>query len=497
MSVRNVAVIGGGVSGLGVAYFLNQKGVNVTVYEAVHHVGGNCRTVPVPSVGQAIPGGTNPWFKRWVDLGVNDFNKNSYTEIVGMLDRLGVPYAPLEDTISFFGVGNGGTIPGSGYTMDTTWANIIPATIQAGNNQFAAYVSANINEFLQPSGKFFNATMGQFLSDPTVSANYPELRFGSDFVNYNLFPHINAMYFATGIAPSDMPARMVIHYFNLQEGYGTGRGADRMYWVNGAHSWIAALAQDLTDKGVRIFTGTKAQFEYTGGGVVVTTDGNSPGGTFDAVVLGVQAWQLRSIFANQRAVPPYIDEIVNAITYSSDEVVVHASTGELPANVSAWRTYNVNMYDHPNQGQPYRMSYVVNRHQNDSASKNPIINNANDPLYFCTLNPRNPIPPDAYLLGPQSSFLPPGCTMFNFYHTILGMRAQYCQDVTIPGVQGQNRVWLVGGYTCGTGLQEECWEAARNIATKMLNPAHEFDHIYNREKSGREGIPQYIRKRLQ
>ena len=491
MSVKKVAIIGGGVSGLGVAYFLNQSDVDITIFESVHHVGGNCRTVSIPTVGQAIPGGTNT-LNRWVDLGVNDFNKNSYKNIVEMLDKLNVPYAPLDDSISFSGSGNGSTIPGSGYTMDEAWGTSIPPNIALGSTQFAGYVSNNIDEFLTASGKFYMATIGDFLNDPEVNRLYSELNMNSDFVNYNLFPHINAMYFASGIAPSNMPARMVIHYFNLQEGYGTGQSAERMYWVKGSQSWIQALKGYLVEQGVNIYENTTAMFKYNAAGVSVTADKGGSWGNYDAVVLAVQAKQLESTFADTPSIPPYIGQIAFAITYSNDEVVVHSCSAELPSNVSAWRTYNVNMYDTPNMGQDYRMTYVINRHQNDI--KNPKYNFSTDPLYFCSLNPKNPIPQDAYLLGPKS--VSPECTMFNFYHTILPMEAQECQDTLIPDVQGQNNIWLVGGYTCGTGLQEECWEAARNIAAKMLDPEHEFDHIYNRDKSGRDGIPLHIRKRL-
>ena len=278
MPVKKVAIIGGGVSGLGVAYFLNQSDVDITIFESVHHVGGNCRTVSIPTVGQAIPGGTNT-LNRWVDLGVNDFNKNSYKNIVEMLDKLNVPYGPLDDSISFSGSGNGSTIPGSGYTMDKAWGTSIPPNIELGSKQFAEYVSKNIDEFLTPSGKFYNATIGAFLNDPEVNRLYSELNMNSDFVNYNLFPHINAMYFASGIAPSNMPARMVIHYFNLQEGYGTGQSAERMYWVKGSQSWIQALKGYLVEQGVNIYENTTAMFKYNAAGVSVTADKGAVGAT--------------------------------------------------------------------------------------------------------------------------------------------------------------------------------------------------------------------------
>ena len=45
--MRRVAVIGGGISGLGAAYELAKAGVNVVLYEKEDHLGGHANIVNV------------------------------------------------------------------------------------------------------------------------------------------------------------------------------------------------------------------------------------------------------------------------------------------------------------------------------------------------------------------------------------------------------------------------------------------------------------------
>src|SRR5437764_14546514 len=62
------AVIGGGISGLSTAFLLRRKGIDVTLFEASEHVGGNVQTLQKD--GYTIEQGPNSLLKspRLVDL---------------------------------------------------------------------------------------------------------------------------------------------------------------------------------------------------------------------------------------------------------------------------------------------------------------------------------------------------------------------------------------------------------------------------------------------
>ncbi len=68
-----IAVIGGGISGMGAAYQLSNFG-KVTLFECEHRLGGHARTV------LAGKGGDQP-----VDTGFIVFNKINYPHLVALL----------------------------------------------------------------------------------------------------------------------------------------------------------------------------------------------------------------------------------------------------------------------------------------------------------------------------------------------------------------------------------------------------------------------------
>ncbi|WP_444677953.1 FAD-dependent oxidoreductase [Halomonas sp. E19] len=75
-----IAIIGGGVSGLSLAYYLQKLGresarqIEVTLFERKASLGGNAETVWVDLGNRRLPGKPNTPYRRWADLGVNDVN---------------------------------------------------------------------------------------------------------------------------------------------------------------------------------------------------------------------------------------------------------------------------------------------------------------------------------------------------------------------------------------------------------------------------------------
>ncbi|TAJ82027.1 MAG: hypothetical protein EPO42_01800 [Gallionellaceae bacterium] len=465
-----IAIIGGGISGLAAAYHLKHARHEFKIFEAAHNVGGNVRTLPLDV------GGTS----RWVDLGVNDFNKNSYTNLMRVFTQLGVEYAPLEDTISYSNIGPTGELekPLIGFTMDGRWGPKPPEGVVRGTNMFGDAIKKFISE-PPPGSRYW--TVGEFVK----WAQFPQ-----DFIRLSLYPRINAMYFAGNIKPSEMPARQVAHYYFLQEGYGTRTKAERQYWVGGATKWIDKLAAYLQkDLPQVIFKGVKAQFEITQDRriIVYTTPAGAPPDTkpqqeiFDKLILAVQARTIENTYSRKEQIPGTVKQVGKAISYEEDEVVVHLSTANMPPDPNTWRTYNINIFPDQDKGQRYNINYWINRHQNDS--KNPSYNcqssefreHTYTPQYFLSLNPLNPIP-DICRLKSQ----PYGnCTMFKFYHCRLNMDATKAQDYLVPlMMKGIDNVYFTGGYTKGAGLHEECWISGTEVAKHALSPSHQDPHQY-------------------
>ena len=87
-AVKRIAVIGGGISGLGAAHGLS-KSARVTLFEAAPRLGGHARTV------LAGRSGSQP-----VDTGFIVFNHANYPHFANLLDMLDVPIAKSEMTFA-------------------------------------------------------------------------------------------------------------------------------------------------------------------------------------------------------------------------------------------------------------------------------------------------------------------------------------------------------------------------------------------------------------
>ena len=152
---------------------------------------------------------------RWVDLGVNDFNAETYVSLVRVLDELGVEFRPLEDTSCFY------TLDGSLiYTSDGLWYTGAPETITRDAERFQ-----NEAPEVLASPVYRYTSVKEYVTDRDYS---------DEFVNYYLYPRINGMYFVDSQGAGEMPIRPVVKYYSLQEGLGGHMAprAKRMYFVN-------------------------------------------------------------------------------------------------------------------------------------------------------------------------------------------------------------------------------------------------------------------------
>ena len=211
---KKIAIIGAGVAGMSAAWHLHQYGFDVKVFERTDRIGGDALTIDIVIGGQ----------RRWVDLGVNDFNATTYWHLVALFDNLGVRYRRLEESMSF------GSLDGSVvYTVDGKWGTTAPETIRRDAERF-------------------HREAAEVLTDPTyryalVKDYVKEKGFSEDFVRYNLYPRINGMYFGGRRGAGNMPVFTVMGYCSLQEGLGLNGppAPERMYFVEGSGGWMAKL----------------------------------------------------------------------------------------------------------------------------------------------------------------------------------------------------------------------------------------------------------------
>lgn len=449
-----IAIIGGGIGGLAVAYELvlqaSRRGLSppdLVVIEAQPRLGGNADTVTVN-----FGAGPNGPVERWVDLGVNDFNATAYTEIVKVMNQIGftfgVDYKPLEDSTSYY------TGDGSIYFTDNTqpwWGTGIPADLKQTVDSFMTTAGADVD-----NPKYHNYTLEDYIKEKT-----PIMKWDDRLGPWVIYPRVNGMYFTSSeLGPRKMPFYAVMHYYQIQEGAGKKQKAQRNYFVNGSSHWITALTTYMTQKmNIPMVTNFRASVAQNGAGWTVSDANGAPSIDADIVVLATHADDALRLMND---LPPPVANIMAQISYESAMSVAHVDSRLLPVDYNAWCTYNILIHQPEAAAMhPYVINYVVNRHQNDA--ENPAYDKFGLPQYFVTVNPHLPIPGDMVLKDDQGN-----PALAYLHHNVFDFPCMQAQAAIDP-LQGKANLYYAGGWTHGSGLHEECWQQGIDIAGRILS----------------------------
>ncbi|MES2760895.1 MAG: oleate hydratase [Bacteroidota bacterium] len=498
----NIAIIGAGVSGLTTAYYLMKNApagtVNITIYEASAIIGGNADTVEV-----SLPMPDGSLKSRWVDFGVNDFNLSTYTALVTLWEELGIMQdmgqscpessycSPLIDTESF-------AFPGQNNDYAYRY------TVQADGSIVSPPGSTAKADILYNDIQMFEKLLAQWYTDHKPEKDYHisvaewlamcNYRFSEDFINYNLYPRINGMYFTveqpigSGIpVPSAMPMWMVGHYYILQEAYGQKITPDcpRQYFVGGSVRWLDVLATTLVGMGVTIQSNTPIDAIASSGDQMVVVLPGGSGAFFDKVVLATHADTTLKLM-NYNFSGDTMVQLLGGFNYSTCPIYIHQDPRFL-AQRDFDCTYNIHAYDYTQQLPtfPYTISYIVNYHQNDPAA------GINDPLFFLSINPywtQGQAPANMLNFADGS-----GPAIGSLSHCTLNTTSLNAQigifDIQFLE-QADRQYYFCGSFTVGAGLHEECILNSIDMATKILNPSWVPPGVSKGGK--RDSAPQYI-----
>jgi len=438
MSVH-IAIIGGGISGLSAAYYLQQQALatgqamDITVYERKPHFGGNADTVAV-KLGdwQEGPGKPTKPFVRWADLGVNDVNLATYKLLVAAMLDIGYMQhmLPLQDTCSYFNT------EGSQYLTDDAamQRGVSDARFSlaaADDGQLALLIQVlhqhAIDLVAPPAGgpppmplsytvaQYFNdcITQPEAMLAATARQLKVHINWGDQAIPGRItrirdeiyYPRISAMYFTDDeTGPGGMPLQSPFQYYRVQEGAQEGGSTPwRCYFEYGSQHWLQTLARTLearsTDKvRVRHHLGEAVTVNVSPGGAIVTPAGGKPVHV-DLALMALHADDALAALSFHGVPTDMVLDIqatLRRVRYTRSYGVCHTDERLLPRNRNIWRTYNVLTHPLQQQVQPYRMSYVENLHQNDPF--NPALNQAGLPAFFTSLVPDlHQIQPNAVL----------------------------------------------------------------------------------------------------
>ena len=308
---KKIAVIGGGISGLGAAYVLS-KTYQVTLFEAENRLGGHARTVFAGKNGNQA-----------VDTGFIVFNYPNYPELSQLFSELHVPIA--ESDMSFGASLKDGTIEYALRNFDAIFAqrkNVL-------NPRFVKMVW-DINRF---------NTIGLTVADDeslTIGQFLQKLKTGDWFRDYYLLPLSGAIWSTPTEKILDFPAYAMLQFFK-NHALLSRSGQHQWYTVKGgSREYVNRLENVLAQKRVEIRVKTPvASVTRHQTGVVVKTYSCEPQ-TFDEVVFATHSDDTLSLLSDPSK---FEQRNLGSIKYQNNDVVLHSDVTVMPKLHKCWSSW--------------------------------------------------------------------------------------------------------------------------------------------------------------
>ena len=397
---QRIAVIGSGIAGLTAAYRLSTQH-DVSVFEANPVIGGHTATIDVSLDGRDYA----------IDTGFIVFNDWTYPNFIALMNELGVQSQPTEMGFSV-------KDPRSGFEYcGSSLGSLFAQRRNAFNPKFWRML-ADIVRFNREaiadldSGRLDPAlTLGEYLA-----AN----RYGDYFCRRYLVPMGAAIWSASTQAMLQFPLLFFVRFFR---NHGLLSVNQRPQWrvlKGGSRSYLEPLTAPYRE---RVFTSTPVLNIRRHADRVDITTARFGTQSFDAVVIAAHSNQALAMLDDASASER---DILGAIPYRDNTVILHTDDSVLPQRRRAWASWNYQLHD--DQKQPAVLSYDMN-----------ILQGIESPHTFCvTLNA---------VTSNQRSAIDPA--------KVLGRFCYAHPEFTVPGIAAQqrwreingvNRTWFCGAY---------------------------------------------------
>ncbi|WP_424990708.1 NAD(P)/FAD-dependent oxidoreductase [Fluviibacterium sp. S390] len=416
-AAKRIAVIGGGISGMGAAHALARDHL-VTLIEAEPRLGGHARTVLAGKRGD-----------QPVDTGFIVFNHATYPNLRALFDELDVPTA--EAQMTFATSVDGGRFEYALNSLDSVFG-------QRRNIADPRYWG-----FLRDIARF-NAKAEALVEDEkmTIAGLLDKLGTGAWFRDYYILPFSGAIWSTPTHGILEFPAAALVRFFR-NHALLSATGQHQWYTVRGGSvEYVRRLHASMTARGVDIRTGTKVTgVTRTPFGVQVATEGQG-WEDFDEVVLATHSDISLKLLQDA---DPQEQAALSAIRYQPNTAVLHSDASLMPRRKRCWAAWN---YTEAAGARPDRisLSYWMNALQ-------PIPKD--DPL-FVTLNPVRDIRDETIH------------DTTTFHHPVYDVGALAAQQV-LKARNGQNRTWFCGAWM-RNGFHEDGLASALDVVAGLQTP---------------------------
>lgn len=326
-----IAIVGSGIAGLTCAYLL-QRQHQITLFEASDWVGGHTHTVDVEVQGQSFA----------IDTGFIVFNDWTYPNFIRLLDQLGVASQPTEMSFSVHDPASGSEYNGN---------NLNSLFAQRSNLLRPAFwgMLRDILRFNREAQ--FDLAEQRIAADLTLGQYLQQRGYGQRFIDHYIVPMGAAIWSMSLADMLQFPLQFFVRFF---KNHGLLSVSDRPQWrviTGGSRSYVAPLSAGFAEH-IRLNCPVQ-RVERDAEGVTL----HSAAGVerFDKVVFACHSDQALALLATPSAAER---DILGALRYADNDVVLHTDTRLLPERPLAWASWNYRLGGPVSQ--PAAVTYNMN-----------------------------------------------------------------------------------------------------------------------------------------
>ncbi len=410
-----IAVIGSGIAGLASAHYLSERH-EVSVFEARSRVGGHTATVDVQL-------GTRRYA---IDTGFIVFNDWTYPNFINLLNELGVYSKPTEMGFSVSDPASG--LEYAGASIDTLFAQ--------RRNLLSLPFIGMVRDILRFNREAVaDLEAGRLSAEETLGSYLQRNGYSERFRDQYLVAMGAAIWSADCASVLDFPASFFLRFFH---NHGLLSVTNRPQWrviEGGSREYLRPLCARF-EKRIHTDAPVQSVIRRPLGGVELVLKGNERQ-CFDQVVIATHSDQALQMLAEPSAAER---DILGAIPYRNNDVVLHTDTKLLPRNRKTWSSWN---YTLDGRDQPAVVTYNMN-----------ILQGITAPETFCvTLNNTGAINP-VKILG-----------RFQYAHPVFSLAGQAAQG-RWQEINGVADTWYCGAYW-HNGFHEDGVVSAQRVVAAI------------------------------
>lgn len=413
--MKNIAIIGSGISGLTSAYLLSREH-HVTVFEKNDYIGGHTATKDIEVDGKCYA----------IDTGFIVYNERTYPNFIKLLNQLGITEQKTE--MSFSVMNPSANLEYNGSTLNTLFAQrsnllkpsfwrLILEILRFNKLCKALYEQDDIDVEL---------TLGDFLK---------QHKFNQAFSQNYILPMGAAIWSSSLVEMTQFQLKFFVRFFY---NHGLLDIQNRPQWFvipGGSKQYIYPLIKSF-ENNIELNSQIKSVSRTSSGITLLFEDGQSK--QFDDVVFAChsdQALQLLSDANTQE------QEILSSMPYRDNQVVLHTDTHLLPKRRLAWASWNYHLDS--NQNRPACVTYNMN-----------ILQGLESDTTFCvTLNNTDRIDANKIL------------QTFHYSHPVFNQSSLAAQQRRLE-ICGKNNTHFAGAYW-HNGFHEDGVRSAVEVAQRF------------------------------